>query len=150
MAVSFNRWWQHHGSVLFSFSWRTQTSVINHHWLTNYITLPFITWVGPLSVNTEDNRYALIFLEVYSSSHRAVQLQAANRILHYRPPLSTIAFFHFSFFFLNKSNWFPTGWIISLLTCILLWPIKVTPVLGHRADLGNACKSYISSPAHSK
>ena len=153
VAVAFSRWWQRHGSMLFSFSWRMQTFVINHRWLTNYITLPFITRVGPLSVDTMDNLYALIFLEAFSSTHRGVQSQAANRILHHRPPLKHYCFFisFLSFFFFsNKSNWFPTGWIISLLTCILLWPIKVTPALRHRADLGNACKSYISSPAHSK
>lgn len=77
---------------------------------------------GPLSVSTVDSLYAFIFLEAYPSTHTVVQLQAANRILHYRPPLSTTAFyfFNFLFIFLNKSNWFPTAWIISLLTCILL------------------------------
>lgn len=131
----------------FFFSWRTQTSVISHHWLANYITLPFITRDGPLSVTTMDNPCALIFLEASSRTHTVAQFEAAKRILHYYPPLSATFLF---FIFLNKSNWFPTVWIISLLTCILLWPIKVTPVLGHIADLGNACKSYISSPAHSK
>lgn len=82
----------------FSFSGRTQTFVINHHRLTNYITLPFITRVGPLSVNTMDNLYALLFLEAHSSTHTVVQLQAANRILHHRPPLKHYSFLIFYFF----------------------------------------------------
>ena len=55
-----------------------------------------------------DNLYARVFPEAYSSTHPVVQLQAAHRILHDRPPLSPTAFFFLCFiFFLNKSNWFP-------------------------------------------
>lgn len=136
----------------FPFSWGTQTSAINLLWLTNYITLPFITWVGRLSVNTEANQYALIFLRSTFRFTLGCELsfQAVNRILHHCPPLSTPAFSLFIYLFLNKSNWFPTVWIISLFDLPSSLTQKVTPVLGHRADLRNTSKSYVSSLAHSK
>lgn len=142
--------WQHVG--FFSFSWRTQTSAINLPWLTNYITLPFITWAGRLSVNTEANQYALIFLGSALRFTLGCELsfQAVNWILHHCPPLRTPAFSLFIYLVLNKSNWFPTVWIISLFDLPSSLTQKVTPVLGYRAALRNTSKSYISSPAHSK
>ena len=136
----------------FFLSSRTQTWVINHHWLSNYGTLRVITYLESF-ICVHYGSYCIFF--AFKNKNTTKTRQPPRTALQYRvvKQNSTLlsAFKHYIFiFFFNNSNWFPTGWIISLLTCILLWPIKVTPVLGHKADLGNACKSCISSPAHSK
>lgn len=126
---SFNRWWQCCGNMLaFPFSWGTQTSAINLLWLTNYITLPFITWVGRLSVNTAANQYAPIFLRSTSRLTLGCELsfQAVNRILHHCPPLSAPAFFIIYLFIFKQKQL-----VSSSLDNKSFWPTFFSDPEGH-------------------